>query len=101
MTNGEALELIKKNDYFNEDSLKKHKELRDYKEANDLSIIALGKQIPKPVVRNVGCDCYPITRNIESCYCPACGYHIDINLEEQYCPLCGQAIDWEGEDDES
>ena len=101
MTNGEALEQIKKNIWFKEDMLKKHKELRDYKEAVDLAEVALEKQIPKPVLRSAGYSCHPITQNIENCYCPVCNYSVDINLEEQYCPVCGQALDWEDLDDES
>ena len=91
MTNGEALEQIKKNIWFKEDMLKKHKELRDYKEAVDLAEVALEKQIPKPVVQSTD-DC---TR------CPVCGGYVGINIEEIYCPVCGQALDWEDSDDES
>ena len=91
MTNGEALEQIKKNIWFKEDMLKKHKELRDYKEAVDLAMQALEKQIPKPVVQSTdGC-----TR------CPVCGGYVGIDMEEMYCSACGQALDWEDLDDES
>ena len=89
MTNGEALEQIKKNIWFKEDMLKKHKELRDYKEAVDLAMQALEKQIPKPVVQSTD-DC---TR------CPVCGGYVGIDIEEIYCPVCGQALDWVDEED--
>lgn len=85
MTNGEALEQIKQNNYFNEDLLKKHKE------AIDLAEAALEKQIPKPVVQSTD-DC---TR------CPVCGGYVGIDIEEMYCSLCGRALDWEDSDDES
>lgn len=91
MTNGEALEQIKHHIWFNEDSLKKHKELRDYKEAVDLAKQALEKQIPKPVVQSTD-DCSR---------CPVCGGYVGIDIEEIYCPVCGQALDWEDSDDES
>ena len=91
MTNGEALEKIKQNIWFKEDMLKKHKELRDYKEAVDLAMQALEKQIPKPVVQSTD-DC---TR------CPMCGGYVGIDIEEMYCSACGQALDWEDSDDES
>ena len=89
MTNGEALELLKRNVWYNEDSLKKHKELRNYKEANDLSIVALEKQILKPVVWS----------NTDYPRCPVCGHYVGVEVQEQYCPVCGQALDWEREDD--
>ena len=92
MTNGEALEQIKQNNYFNEDMLKKHKELRDYKEeAIDLAKKALEKQIPKPVIQSTD-DCSR---------CPVCGGYVGIDMEEMYCSVCGQALDWEDSDDES
>lgn len=89
MTNGEALEQIKKNIWFKEDMLKKHKELRDYKEAVDLAKQALEKQIPKPVVQSAD-DC---------ARCPVCGGYVGIDIEEMYCSACGQALDWEDEED--
>lgn len=99
MTNGEALEQIKKDFYFDEEGLEKFPESRDCKCAIDLAMVALEKQIPKPVVRSAGYSCHSITQNIENCYCPVCNYSVDINLEEQYCPICGQALDWEDEED--
>lgn len=89
MTNGEALEQIKQNNYFNENMLKKHKEMRYYKEAVELAEVALEKQIPKPVVQSTD-DC---TR------CPVCGGYVGIDIVEIYCSACGQALDWEGEED--
>lgn len=91
MTNGEALEQIKQNIWFKEDLLKKHKELRDYKEAVDLAKQALEKQIPKHVVLST----------VDYPRCPVCGGYVGIDIEEMYCSACGQALDWEDSDDES
>ena len=91
MTNGEALEQIKQNNYFNEDMLKKHKVMRDYKNAIEFAMVALEKQIPKLVVQSTD-DC---------ARCPVCGGYVGIDIEEMYCSACGQALDWEDSDDES
>lgn len=91
MTNGEALEQIKKDFYFDEEGLEKYPESRNCKCAIDLAKQALEKQIPKPVVQSTD-DC---TR------CPMCGGYVGIDIEEIYCPVCGQALDWEDSDDES
>lgn len=89
MTNGEALELFKKEFYFDEEGLDKYPESRDCKCAIALAKLALEKQILKPVVQSTD-DC---TR------CPVCGGYVGIDMEEQYCPVCGQALDWEDEED--
>lgn len=88
MTNGEALEEIKRNVWYNEDSLKKHKELRDNRDAINLAMRALEKQIPKPVVQST-----------EDCRCPVCGSYVGIDMDELFCSVCGQALDWEAEED--
>ena len=91
MTNGEALERIKKGFYFDEEGLDEFPEARNCKCAIDLAKQALEKQIPKPVVQSTD-DC---TR------CPVCGGYVGIDMEEMYCSACGQALDWEDSDDES
>lgn len=89
MTNGEALEQIKQNIWFKGNLLKKHKELRDYKEAVDIAMQALEKQIQKPVVLST----------VDYPRCPVCRRYVCIDIEEMYCSACGQALDWEGEED--
>lgn len=89
MTNGEALEQIKQNIWFKGNLLKKHKELRDYKEAVDIAMQALEKQIQKPVVLST----------VDYPRCPVCRRYVGIDIEEMYCSACGQALDWEGEED--
>lgn len=89
MTNGEALETIKKEYVFDEYVFEEYPEARDCKCAIDIAKIAIEKQIPKPVVQSTD-DC---TR------CPVCGGYVGIDIEEQYCLVCGQALDWEGEED--
>lgn len=91
MTNGEALEKIKKEFYFDEAGMNEYPEARDCKLAIDLAKLALEKQIPKPVVQSTN-DC---------ARCPVCGGYVGIDIEEMYCSACGQALDWEDEDDES
>lgn len=89
MTNGEALERIKKDFYFDEEGFEKYPDSINCKYAIDLAKLALKKQIPMPVVQSTD-DC---TR------CPVCGCYVGINMEEQFCSVCGQALDWEGEED--
>ena len=89
MTNGEALERIKKDFYFDEEGLDKFPESRNCKCAIDLAKQALEKQIPKPVVLST----------VDYPRCPVCGGYVSIDMEEQYCSVCGQALDWEDEED--
>lgn len=89
MTNGEALERIKNDFYFDEEGLDKFPESRNCKCAIDLAKQALEKQIPKPVVWST--TDYP--------RCPVCGRYVGIDIQEMYCNTCGQALDWEDEED--
>ena len=79
MTNEEAINAIKSN-YPSEN-------YTILREALDMAIEALGKQVPKK----------PIELN-----CPRCRFNgIDNSWWVfTYCPECGQAIDWSEEDDE-
>lgn len=52
------------------------------REALDMAIEALEKQIPKKPYWEYG-----------GCHCKSCG--LDVLSDEHFCPLCGQAIDWE------
>jgi len=72
MTNGEALERIKKDFYFDEEGLDKYPESRGCKLAIDLAKQALEKQIPKPVVQST----------VDYPRCPECGCYVGINTQE-------------------
>lgn len=89
MTNGEALERIKKDFYFDEEGLEKYSDSINCKYAIDLAKLAIKKQIPMPVVWS----------NTDYPRCPVCGHYVGVEAQEPYCSVCGQALDWEGEED--
>ena len=76
--------------------------LEDKKNAIDMAIAALEKQIPKkPYIQQVEIDCY----EHDCMECPSCdsflGYATDCKEEhyqDNYCPHCGQRIDWKVEE---
>lgn len=75
MTNKEAIERLKCN-YPDFD----YEKLR---EAYDMAISALEKQIPKKPKK------FGINR-----LCPVCEWNVFPDIENAYCYKCGQAIDW-------
>lgn len=88
MTNNEAKEFLMsfKNDDNWGDGIK---------EALDMAIKELEKQIPKkPVYEGDG---YDLEGNIifDEWLCPCCGTRYEVDYDEyDFCPNCGQAIDW-------
>ena len=64
-----------------------------HREAMDMAIEALEKQIPKKLI---------ITDFFDSGCCPNCERCISWIKDEYFdfdnCPFCGQAISWEGEE---
>ena len=94
MTKEEAIKRIK-------DHIQVHK-IGDYphiylREALDMAIEALEKQIPKrpSVWENKG-SWSPVPNDDWGYECPCCGNE-DIDYPEHYCD-CGQALDWEWEE---
>ena len=72
----------------------------EHREAMNMAIKALEKQIPKKIIRRKAVDEDIeselrdfITRQGEICRCPSCICCIHIR-ELKYCWECGQAIDW-------
>ena len=64
---------------------------RSDKEAFEIAIKALEKQIPKKP-NKIG---YPFDSDIDPLvygYCPCCNTHQDSS--KKYCDICGQALDW-------
>jgi predicted amidophosphoribosyltransferase len=65
-----------------------------YRDAKQLAIKALEKQIPQVVKHNNrhgdGYDYY----NRDYFNCPACGRRLRNKQKDPYCGRCGQAIDW-------
>lgn len=91
MTNNEAKEFLMsfKNDNNWGDGIK---------EALDMAIKALEKQIPK-ILAYEG-DGYDPEGNIifDEWLCPCCGTRYEVDYDEyDFCPNCGQAIDWSEE----
>lgn len=70
-------------------------ELREMHEAERLSIVAIKKQIPRPVKYNNrhgdGADLW----NKDYFNCPACGRRLRNKKPDPFCPRCGQALTWE------
>lgn len=70
-------------------------ELREMHEAEKLALVALEKQIPKPVKYNNrhgdGADYW----NKDYFNCPACGRRLRNKKPDPFCPRCGQALTWE------
>ena len=81
----ERIEIIKKN-YA--------EELADYREALELSAMALNKQIPKKPI-----EMKPTDKLLNGYYaCPVC--HGWVGMDEysnKYCGCCGNKIDWSDE----
>lgn len=96
MTKEEAIKRIK-------DHIRVHK-IGDYphiylREALDMAIEALEKQIPKKAKTTP----YLYKNNVYKHYCcPACNYLLgwEYTREKTYCRNCGQALDWEWEPEE-
>lgn len=97
MTEQEAIKFLK----IHKPS-EKHGDLSDlgynFKDAYDMAIEALEKQMPKK----------PIINGSLACKCPTCGsIEIEIVYENgsevmcKNCPDCGQKLDWGNEDAES
>lgn len=72
-----------------------HPEMRAEVEAEKLALVALEKQIPKPVKylnrHGDGADYW----NKDYFNCPACGRRLRNKKPDPYCPRCGQALTWE------
>jgi rubrerythrin len=103
MTEQEAIKFLKKHK-----PSKKHGDLSDlgynFKDAYDMSIKALEKQIPKKP--NIEGDGYADGHLVyDTWICPNCEKDYEIDYEDyDYCPNCGQKIDksvfdWGNEDD--
>ena len=99
MTKEEAIKRIK-------DHMQVHK-IGDYphiylREALDMSIEALEKQIPKSP--DLEGDGYDDSGNLiyDTGYCPNCNHIFEVDYDAtQFCPNCGQALDWDWDQQEA
>ena len=97
MTENEAIEEFKQRLELIEKCYRG--EVEDYKQALELGVNALEKQIPKkPIIKQSKyCNAY---------HCPVCnGYirstntRIEVILEENiFCGVCGQKLNWESDE---
>ena len=72
-------------------------EVEDYKQALELGVKALEKQIPKkPVYEGDGyADGHLV---YDTWICPLCEKRYEVDYDDyDYCPDCGQKIDWSDE----
>lgn len=80
MTAKEAYDLVKSDEYVSD--------RKTYDELKMTSVMALGKQIPKPFENEKG---------VHHMYykCGECNALLVVG-HDTYCPRCGQMIDWSG-----
>ena len=69
-------------------------EVEDYKQALELGVKALEKQIPKKAT--LECDGYSDGHLVyDTWICPLCEKRYEVDYDDyDYCPNCGQKIDW-------
>ena len=72
-------------------------EVEDYKQALELGVKALEKQIPKkPVYEGDGYSDGHLV--YDTWICPLCEKRYEVDYDDyDYCPDCGQKIDWSDE----
>ena len=72
-------------------------EVEDYKQALELGVKALEKQIPKkPVYEGDGYSDGHLV--YDTWICPLCEKRYEVDYDDyDYCPNCGQKIDWSDE----
>ena len=95
MTKNEAIRELKERIVF----IKNHyPECEDYKQALEIAINALEKQIPKKP--NLEGDGYADGHLVyDTWICPCCEKYYEVDYDDyDYCPNCGQAIDWSDEE---
>lgn len=93
MTNEETIEYLK-------NSIGKG--LQEHKEAVEIAVAAIEKQIKKPVILSGDDYAYGELVYVMA-ECPNCGetyYEGESGWVEPFCPKCGQALDWSCENDE-
>ena len=88
MTNKEAIYFL--NDIKEPGMFPVMKE--EYKEALEMAVKALEKQIPKKIIYTTRCG---YCENVTVYRCPAC--KTDVTGSSLYCWKCGQALDWSEE----
>ena len=93
MTESEAVEKLKNMRLFMQitDKNSEHKFAEDDYKANEMSIQALEKQMPKKPKER---DCI----GFDTLVCPKC--KMALYLYEPYCDNCGQKIDWSDDNDD-
>lgn len=73
-------------------------ELEDYKNALEVAVDALEKQVPKKPINKTKLD-DTASRAYENCniiVCPTCGRRLKLKSKGRYCDKCGQKLDWGG-----
>ena len=104
MTENEAIEEFKERLELIEKCYRG--EVEDYKQALELGVKALEKQIPKKPNKTIDSS-WGVKK--EAHVCPVCDYYltevhfiapqkIESNKKTTYCETCGQAIDWSDEE---
>lgn len=75
-------------------------EVGDYKQALEIGVKALEKQISKKPTYE-GNGYYNGALVYDTWICPCCGHHYEVDYDDyDYCPNCGQRIDLERSNEE-
>ena len=94
MTENEAIEEFKERLELIEKCYRG--EVEDYKQALELGVKALEKQIPKKPIKSEN----QVVRYVNTYYCPTCELGITGTNIAKWCYNCGQKLDWSDENDD-
>lgn len=94
MTENEAIEEFKERLELIEKCYRG--KVEDYKQALELGVKALEKQIPKKPIKSEN----QVVRYVNTYYCPTCELGITGTNIAKWCYNCGQKLDWSDENDD-